>query len=110
MKRRLFSLASAAVLLLAVSGARAAEPAAPPAAQTAVSGTVVSATASSLVVRGSGGEDHSFVVDAKTALPEKLSAGTKVTVEFKAMADGRKQATKVIVMTASGTNDPPQGQ
>ena len=103
MMRKLFSLASAAVLLMAVSGAYAAEPKTqPPAqAQTTVSGTVVSASAGSLVVRGGAGEEHNFVVDAKTTMPESLSAGTKVTVEFKPLADGRKQATRVTVMTAS---------
>ena len=107
MKRQLLSIASAVVLLLAVSAARAGEPTTAP---STVSGTVVSASASSLVVRGSAGEEHAFVVDAKTTLPESLSAGTKVTVEFKPLADGRKQATRVTVMTASGgTSDPPAG-
>ena len=102
MLRRLFSIASAGVLLMAAAGATAPETT----AQSAIAGTVVSSTASSLVVRGSAGVDHAFVVDAKTALPGTLSPGTKVTVEFKAMADGRKQATKVTVMTASGTTSP----
>lgn len=103
MTRRLFGIASAVVFLMAVSGARAADSKAQAQAPTTVSGTVVSASASALVVRGGAGEEHSFVVDAKTTMPESLSAGTKVTVEFKPLADGRKQATRVTVMTASGT-------
>lgn len=111
MRRQLLSIASAVVLLLAAAGAQAADPPAqtnPPAqpsAQTSVSGTVVSSSTSSLVIRGDAG-DQTFVVDSNTMVPETMSPGMKVTVDFKLLADGRKQATRVTATKADTGSDP----
>ena len=91
MMRRLSSIASAAVLLLAISGAGAADST----AQSIASGTVVSTTGSALIIGNDVGELQSFVVDAASDVPATLTAGTKVTVEYKTLADGWKQATRV---------------
>jgi hypothetical protein len=111
MKRRLTVLASAFVLLLAVSGANGmvqVDGAAEPGPETGSvvllteNGTVVSSTATSLVIRTEGGQEKAFVVDAYSDIPPTLSVGARVTVESQALADGRYQLTKVTT-GATGT-------
>ena len=112
MKRRLSILSSVVVLLLAVSGSQGMVPAddattAPgPESGSVVmiteTGTVVSSTATSLVIKTEGGQEKAFVVDAYSDIPATLDVGAMVTVESQALADGRYQVTKVTT-GATGT-------
>lgn len=45
-------------------------------------GTIVSSTASSLVIKADDGSRKTFVVDADSILPEKRSAGERVSVTY----------------------------
>lgn len=80
-----------------------------------VTGTVVSASDASLVIRTQGGEQRTFVVDTTTSLPqEDLEAGARVSVHFTETGDARFQATRVTTDDAaraaaddmSGLGDP----
>jgi len=112
MKRRLSILSSAVVLLLVVSGARgmvavddsttATGPESGSVVLITETGTVVTSTATSLVIKTEGGQEKAFVVDAYSDIPATLSVGTSVTVESQAQADGRYTVTKVTT-GATGT-------
>lgn len=74
-----------------------AEPAPQPQLQIA-NGSVVSTSATSLVIETANGAKLSFVIDAVTSAPE-VHVQDKVSVEYVTLADGTRRASRVTVAT-----------
>ncbi len=93
------------VLSLASFGAFAATKSAPvskkPAAMTThrASGTIVSASESSVVIKTKKGEEMTFTLNDKTAKPADLKAGEMVQVQYMT-ENGGNTAEKITVSTA----------
>jgi hypothetical protein len=68
-----------------------------------VTGTVVSSTTDSLVIKLDDGTERTFKVDSASNLPASLASGQRVTVRFHAMSGGDHAAR---VTLAGGTNPP----
>jgi hypothetical protein len=98
MKTRLACLLAVAALMFAV----------PVIAQTtqSISGTVVSSTSDSLVIRTDDGTERTFKVDANSKLPSSLANGSRVTVNFHRMEGGVDHAGSVTMATADTTPAP----
>ena len=76
-----------------------------------VSGTVVSSTGDSLVIRTDDGTERTFKVDAQSNLPSSLASGARVTVSFHRMDGGVDHAARVTVASAdTGRTMPPAGE
>jgi hypothetical protein len=71
-----------------------------------VTGTVVSSTSDSLVIKLDTGAERTFKVDTTSNLPASLASGQRVTVRFHAMSGGDHAAQ---VTLAGGTNPPAGG-
>ena len=72
-----------------------------PVTATSVTGTVVSSSGTSLVIRDQNGVEQTFDVDSSSTVPAGLMSGSRVTVSFHNMDGGRRHAA-----TVTSTNDP----
>jgi LPXTG-motif cell wall-anchored protein len=68
-----------------------------------ITGTVVSSSGSWLVVRGDNGSERTFAVSSQSSLPSGLAAGSRVTVRYQTLGDGRYQAQTVAMESGSGS-------
>lgn len=84
-------LGVAALLLAAAAWAQAPQSGA---ART-VTGSVVSSTADTLVIRTAEGTEQTFSVDAQSQVPAGLSSGTQVSVSYHVLEGGRYHAARV---------------
>jgi hypothetical protein len=66
-----------------------------------LSGTVVSSTGDSLVIRTDDGTERTFKVDSQSSLPASLATGVRVSVTYHRMEGGVDHAAKV---TLAGTD------
>jgi hypothetical protein len=107
--RRHFLLALAAAATLALAGnllAQGTPVQVPPGTPTStVTGTVVSSSASELVLDTTSGRQR-FVVDANSTLPASLQAGARVSVEFHRLDGDRLHVARVT--TAPASSVPPR--
>ena len=98
MKTRLACLLAVAALMFAVPAiAQNTQP---------VTGTVVSSTTDSLVIRTDDGTERTFKVDGQSTLPSSLANGSRVTVNFHRMEGGVDHAASVTMATADTTPAP----
>lgn len=65
--------------------------------ESSVTGTVVSASGSSLVIRSDGGAGQTFDVDTSSAIPAGLMPGNRVTVRYHVLDTGRRHAASVVL-------------
>ena len=77
--------------------------------ESTMSGTVVSSSTSWLVVRGTDGTERTFVVDQSSTVPSSLTAGSKVSVRYQTLADGRYRASSVSSGSGSSSSSPSTG-
>ena len=83
------TLAVLALALVATGAAQAASP------TSTLSGTVVSSSDTSLVIKTDAGLERTFAVDAESRLPAGLTPGTRVTVSYHIMDGGSLHASNV---------------
>jgi membrane anchored protein len=93
------------ILALAFSGTAFAQsqPVQQSGVEASLSGTVVSSTVSSLVIRDENGVEQSFDVDTSSTVPSGLMSGSRVTVRFHNMDGGRRHVASVMA-TDAGTS------
>jgi len=83
-----------AVSALAVAGAASAQAV----TDTQATGTIVSVTTDSFVVRMYDGTQRTFATDSTTTMPSaRLAEGNRVTVKYRTLDAGRWQATTVSI-------------
>jgi hypothetical protein len=70
---------------------------------THISGTVVSYTESSLVLRTDQGDQMIFALEATTPRPAMLKANDRVRIEYRRDASGSMYASTITPMAAAGT-------
>ena len=93
------------ILALAFSGTAIAQsqPVQQSGAEASLTGTVVSSTVSSLVIRDENGVEQTFDVDTSSTVPSGLMSGSRVTVRFHNMDGGRRHVASVMA-TDAGTS------
>ena len=69
-----------------------------------ITGTVVSATPTSLVIQTDDGQ-KSFILDTESQTPESLSAGNQVTVEYRSNDQGEMVAANVTAEEGGAMED-----
>lgn len=89
------SLLVVGILALAVSGTVSAQT--PMGSTETVTGTVVSSSGGTLIIDTDTGR-QTYVVDADSRLPANLAAGSRVTVDFHRLADGRMHAANATLL------------
>jgi len=67
-----------------------------------ISGTVVSSTDTTLVIRTDSGEEMTFNVDSATIRPTSMAVGSRIDVEYHA-ADGANHAAQVRLVGSATT-------
>jgi hypothetical protein len=90
-----------AILASVFGSASSAQAPAQGGAEPVIIGTVVSSTATSLVIRGEDGTEQSFDVDSSSTVPAGLMSGSRVSVRFHNMAGGRRHVASVTTETAA---------
>ena len=60
-----------------------------------VSGTVVSSTDTTLVIRTDSGEEMTFTVDSATMRPASMAAGARIDVKYHLLSGGANHAAEV---------------
>src|SRR5262245_6221389 len=60
-----------------------------------VSGTVVSSTGSSIMIRAESGAEMTFTVDSRSILPADLPVGSRVDISYHTLPDGKLHAAEV---------------
>ncbi len=73
-----------------------------------VTGTVVSSSSDSLVVRTESGAEMTFGVDAQSVIPSTLTPDTRVEVAYHSMDGGTYHAAEVQPMDSGATTLPPE--
>jgi len=68
-----------------------------------ISGTLVSSSTESVVVRTDAGVKSTFTVDDGTALPANMTPGDRVTVEYHMLDGGVYLASRLALEEGSGT-------
>ena len=91
------------VLALVFGAAASAQTPAQSGAESTLTGTVVSATGTSLVIRGEDGTEQTFDVDTTSTIPAGLMSGSRVSVRFHNMAGGRRHVASVTTDPAPTT-------
>jgi hypothetical protein len=94
------------IIALAFTGVAAAQ-VQQPAAETSITGTVVSSTGTTLVIRDQNGVEQTFDVDTSSTVPSGLMSGSRVTVRFHNMDGGRRHVASVTLSDPSTTVAPP---
>ena len=96
------------ILALAFSGTAFAQsqPVQQSGVEASLTGTVVSSTVSSLVIRDENGVEQTFDVDTSSTVPSGLMSGSRVTVRFHNMDGGRRHVASVMA-TDAGTSVAP---
>jgi LPXTG-motif cell wall-anchored protein len=69
-----------------------------------ITGTVVSATPTSLVIQTADGQ-KSFILDAESQTPESLSAGNQVTVDYRSNDQGEMVVSNVTLEVGGAMED-----
>jgi len=62
---------------------------------TSVSGTVVSSSSSSLVIKTDSGSRMTFQVDTSSNLPVGIAAGDRVSLDYESLAGGKYHVSRV---------------
>jgi hypothetical protein len=75
--------------------------------ETSITGTVVSSTPTSLVIRDANGAETTFDVDTSSGVPSGLASGSRVTVRFHDMDGGRRHAASVTTSDVDTTATTP---
>jgi hypothetical protein len=75
-------------------------------AESSITGTVVSSTSTSLVIRDESGVEQSFDVDTSSTVPAGLMSGSRVSVRFHSMDGGRRHVASVMATDAPATTEP----
>jgi hypothetical protein len=99
MKTRI--VAFAAFLALTLTGVLGAQT-----NEATYSGTIVSVSPTSLVIKLADGSEKTLVVDSTTIVPTLAIVGTRVTVRYRPLDAGRFQATTVSILEAGQTMPP----
>jgi len=102
---RRFILAIAVVTLTVAAGALWAQSGG---MASHVTGTVVSSSSDSLVVRTESGAEMTFGVDAQSVIPSTLTPDTRVEVAYHSMDGGTYHAAEVRPMDSGTTTLPPE--
>jgi hypothetical protein len=63
--------------------------------ETTITGTVVSSSSTSLVIRTESGEQKTFVVDDTSTIPSGLAAGARVSVRYTSQEGGQMRVASV---------------
>src|SRR5262245_39692924 len=69
-----------------------------------LTGTVVSTSSTTLVVKTDAGDQMTFDIDSQSALPAQLQAGTKVDVGYKSDSGGKYHAMEVRAIGSTGSS------
>ena len=106
----LVTFAVPAFLVLAILGVVLAQDGtydstAPQPQASTMSGTLVSSTGSTLVIRTDTGVETTFVLDADSILPASMVPGDRVTIEYHIRQEGGYHASHV-TMNSAGTTAP----
>src|SRR2546423_3341785 len=99
--RTLLFAAACSLVLAAGAGAHPLRTAFPPSTTPMVSGEVVSATDHSVVLHTDENETMHFIVDSHSVVPELMTPGMRVSVEFRAMENGVFLAQRVVPLRPS---------
>lgn len=104
MKRSFVSLLVIAVAMLASAVAAQTGSATPSSDQSTayVSGTVVSSTGSSILIKTVSGDELTFSVDSRSILPGDLPVGAQVDVSYHTLPDGMLHAAEVRRLSTTG--------
>lgn len=83
-----------------------APPPGPSVTTSTISGTLVSSSAESIVVKTDAGIESTFTVDAGSVLPAGMTPGDRVSVEYHMLDGGSYLASRVTSVSGSGTASP----
>src|SRR5688572_13627903 len=103
MRNRVLCILGIALLAMATGVAAQATD---PATTQKVSGTVVSSSSTSLVIDTDSGTRQTFMVDAQSTIPTGLTAGSRINVEYHALAGGQFHAAQVSTLSAAAPPAP----
>ena len=78
--------------------------------ESSISGTVVSSSGTSLVIRDESGIEQTFDVDGSSTVPSGLMSGSRVTVSFHPMDGGRRHVARVTTSTTTTPLTPPASE
>ncbi len=99
---RTLLLAAAATLVMAAGAtAHPLRTAYPPSSQPMVSGSIVSATDHSVVLHTDENETMTFVIDSHSMVPELMTPGMRVGIEFRATDNGQFLVQRVTPLRGS---------
>ncbi len=71
-----------------------------------ISGTVVSSTGNTLVIKTDAGDQMTFNLDAMSERPASLTAGSRVGIQYHTLEGGKYHAASVKLEPASGAAPP----
>ena len=81
------------------AGAAAPSGAAPMPTESTISGTLVSSSTTSIVIKTDTGVESTYVVDGTTALPAEMKPGDRVNLEYHLLDGGAYHASRVTLGT-----------
>lgn len=95
------------IVALAVGGTLSAQSQpAQRAVESSITGTVVSSSSTSLVIRDESGVEQTFDVDTSSTVPSGLMSGSRITVRFHNMDGGRRHVASVTTTDAGAPSTP----
>jgi hypothetical protein len=81
------------------AGAAAPSGTAPAPTESTISGTLVSSSTNSIVIKTDTGVESTYVVDGTTALPAEMKPGDRINVEYRLLDGGAYHAARVTLGT-----------
>ena len=94
------------IVALAVGGTLSAQSQPVQRVESSITGTVVSSSSTSLVIRDESGVEQTFDVDTSSTVPSGLMSGSRITVRFHNMDGGRRHVASVTTTDAGAPSTP----